>query len=631
MKALSQELQSKYPYILGCLVIILVFLGLALSPKGKELTDQSYDIVRTTPSRNEAVIIAIDDKSLQAFGAWPWNREVFAHLNEKVSSYHAKSLLYDVLFLEPRAGDDVFKKSLAESTIPIALAAKLENGRYLSSYLAASSTYAALVNVSPDNDGKVRKYALPSKLDKGCIEDLSSLGFALATFKKQVSCTDELQTSMFRYPAGITTYSLSDVVLGKIPEKNFLGKTVFVGATSLDLLDTFVGMQGEKISGVSVHASMFVSKLNSVHDRKLTDLELILFIIFVGGLGGLLFCLAKTLVRQITALIGVTIFIIVLAAVLFSKGLLIPWPLSIAMVLLLAGYLTLFNIIEEKRINAQVENLFSKYVHKDVLKELMKSPTSINLQGEKRDLTILFSDLRGFTTISEKMEPEKLTSLLNDYLSAMTPCVLTEKGTIDKFIGDAVMAFWNAPLSVDDHPTKAVRSALMMERALEEFNKTHDTPLAVGIGIHRGNVIVGNVGSVDRVNYTILGDAVNLASRIEGLTKKYGVTCIVTDSVRDSVSDPSVLFRKLDIITVKGKTEPTILYEAMSHSEHKEKVIKHYEQAFGFYQKGEFASAEKLFTSLLDGGDKPSRTMLERIPLLKQQEYWDGVWHFDEK
>ncbi len=630
MEQLRALWKGNTAYIVGCALIVILCALISLSSRGISITNQSFDILRTTPVRDEAVIIAIDDKSLQSIGSWPWDRDVFASLTEKVTAGGAKSVIYDVLFLEPRRGDEEFKAVLLKSEKPVILAAKLDQGTYLSSYLLASTTvaYSALANVDPDRDGKVRMYAGSSIIDGSCVVGLAEAGFGVATFKTP---TCQSETSMFRYPKTVTTYSLTDVLTGVVPESAFAQKTVFVGATALDLFDTFVGMNGEKIPGVYVHASQFVSKLNGVHDVPLSRTTNILWFAFFGFLISILFRRVRNMTAQVLILIGITGGLILASVVLFNQGHATPWLLTLVMLFLIAGFASLLHTLEERKKNAYIESLFSKYVHKDVLKELMRSSASLRFDGERRDMTILFSDLRGFTTISEKMQPEELTGLLNAYFSAMTPAILEEKGTIDKFIGDAIMAFWNAPLVVEDHPTHAVRAALRMGRALTKFNESAATPLAMGVGVHRGEVIVGNVGSDARVNYTILGDAVNLASRIEGLTKKYGVTCIVTDIVRNAIDDETIGFRKLDVITVKGKSEPSVLYEAHFKEDMHADVATSYEQAFALYQEGNFDKAESVFKTLAARGDGPSKTMLERLPLLRKAQVWDGVWHFDEK
>jgi adenylate cyclase len=268
-------------------------------------------------------------------------------------------------------------------------------------------------------------------------------------------------------------------------------------------------------------------------------------------------------------------------------------------------------------------------VHKDVLKELVASG-GVMLGGEKRDITVLFSDLRGFTTFSEHMTPEALTSLLNEYLTAMSPVILEKKGTIDKFIGDAIMAFWNAPLKVAHHEEAAVLAALHMQKALKQFNQVHNATLAMGIGVHTGNAVVGNVGSLDRVNYTALGDTVNIGSRVESLTKKYGVEVMATGEVRDKVAHSDIAFRKLEVVMVKGKSTPTTLYEAVFKEEKRDDLWNLYEEALTFYEKGELDAAKALFEQGKNKGDISAAKILERIDAIDRST-WDGVYRWDEK
>jgi adenylate cyclase len=311
----------------------------------------------------------------------------------------------------------------------------------------------------------------------------------------------------------------------------------------------------------------------------------------------------------------------------------IPAPHYLLAIALFAGYTILFRFLKERKQNDYIKNLFSKYVDKDVLRELLATGAELRLGGEKREVTVLFSDLRGFTTLSESMSPEELTSTLNAYLSAMSPVILKEKGTIDKYIGDAIMAFWNAPLFTPQHQLHAVRSALIMQDDLVAFNQKNNTSLAMGVGIHTGEVVVGNVGSMERINYTILGDVVNNTSRLEGLTKKYGVGLIVTEEVKNKISDGDIGYRKLDIITVKGKHLPTIIYEAFWTKDRDSTVMENYQIAFEEYEKGDFMNAKRHFKFLADEGDEPSKKMFERLEKLGDQkpEHWDGIWRFDEK
>lgn len=615
------------------LAILFFLVSLALSARGEAFTHAFYDPIRTTASRNEVVIVGIDDASLEAFGAWPWSREVFASLSNVLRAAGARVVVYDILFLEPRIGDQLFKEELSKSERTTFFAAKVENGEYLSSYLvdSVSSSYVlpAIANVIPDRDGKVRRYSSPYISNTvTCTYSLAQSAFITYTHTSSEGCS---QSDYFRYPEKITTYSLVDVVSGNLPKEALKDKVVFVGSVSLGLDDYFIGMHGGKVPGVYVHASMFTSMLNAVQDRPISKTLGVILISFFSCIGLACIHLLRTVIGQTVSIISICVGGVLLATTLFSLGWIVPFPWMMGSLFYGAGYMTLARFIRERRKNERIENIFSKYVHKDVLKKLMESGSEIKLGGEKKKITVLFSDIRGFTTLSEKVSPEKLTSILNDYFSAMTPHVLEERGTIDKFIGDAIMAFWNAPLPVSHHEVHAVRAAIRMHRALDAFNKEQGTSLAVGIGIHTGFAVVGNIGGKDRVNYTILGDTVNLASRLEGITKRYGVATIVTQEVLDMVHDSDILFRKLDVITVVGKATPTVLYEAREVSYTNHKTIEGYEEALSFYQAGAFDRAEPLFKKLASEGDAPSEKMLLRIPEARGKNEWDGVWRFDHK
>ncbi|MCF7843382.1 adenylate/guanylate cyclase domain-containing protein [Candidatus Gracilibacteria bacterium] len=619
--------------VFGLLLIAFVLFLFAVSTRGEHFTQQFFDGVRTTSTREDIIIVGIDDKSLQEIGAWPWKRNIFSELTKKLNEYEARAVIYDVLFLEPREGDNDFKNALSKIQTPVILASKIEKNSYLQSFFTQipnPNIISALSNVYPDVDGKVRKYPLPVVENEACLYGLGEQSFRVITFAKKGGCVEK-EYGYFRYPVSITTYSLVDIINGKINSQKLKNKVVLIGSTSLDLEDHFVGMSGEKIPGVQVHASILTSLLNKEGDRVLGDAETALLIILFIVTTLLLFHFIKSLFGQTVVIVFTIISIVLIAYVLFLNHIIIPVVVLILSVILSGGFSTIIRYIKERKKSEHISTLFSKYVHKDVLRELMKSPESLNLTGEKRYLTVLFSDLRGFTTLSESLSPEDLTKILNGYFSAMTPAILEEHGTIDKYIGDAIMAFWNAPLDVEDHEMHAVLSALRMQEALLKFNKENNSSLAVGIGIHSGSAVVGNVGSQERVNYTVLGDTVNLASRVESLTKKYGVEILVTEEVKNKVDDKGILFRKLDVITVKGKSEPTVLYEAMITEKNRIEIVKDYEIAFLEYQSGDFEEAKILFKALGDRGDIPSKKMYERISEMKEVDNWDGIWHFDDK
>jgi adenylate cyclase len=236
---------------------------------------------------------------------------------------------------------------------------------------------------------------------------------------------------------------------------------------------------------------------------------------------------------------------------------------------LITGILTLFTMIvyriltEEKEKKA-IQGMFSNYVSKRVVEELLKHPEKLELGGEDKEITVLFSDIRGFTTLSENLTPQELVAHLNEYLSAMTDIIFKYEGTLDKYVGDEIMAFWNAPIEQEDHAVLACKSALEMMDVLHSLNKSwpENKKLNIGIGLNTGTMTVGNMGSKSRMDYTLMGDSVNLGARLEGTNKIYGTNIIISEFTYEKVKD-SFTCRELDNIRVKGKLKPVKIYEIM--------------------------------------------------------------------
>ncbi|MEN9337912.1 MAG: hypothetical protein RIQ41_226 [Candidatus Parcubacteria bacterium] len=624
--------QVRSVHLLSYFGVFLLCSFFSTTPLAWSTADRVFDVLRNTHSRNEVAIVGIDDTSLEKYGAWPWNRAVFGDVVNQLNKLGARAIVFDVLFFEQREGDNAFSVSLEKTTIPIILASKVEDGSYRASFLNSGSSplvVSALANVDPDSDGKVRNYPKKQITQEGCVLSLSEKAFTLYTKEIKEECSQTKE--QFRYSEHIPVYSLADVVQGGIEKEKLQGKVIFIGSTSLGLEDHFVGIHGDKVPGVYVHASAFTSLLNDVHDTHVPPTASFILLGLYALLSVASIYRIRKLFLQLIVLTLLVISTVVLSVLCFEQGITLPLPALLMTIVLVSSYATLARFIDERRHSMVIENLFSKYVHKDVLQEILASGKDITLGGERKELSILFSDIRGFTTLSESLSPENLTKVLNEYFSAMTPHILEEKGTIDKFIGDAIMAFWNAPLTVEHHATHAVRSALRMQKALELFNEDHATTLAIGIGVHTGACVVGNVGGKDRVNYTILGDSVNLASRLEGLTKKYGISILVTEATKMLIQDNSIVFRFLDEITVAGKALPTKLYQAFWKEDVDMNLIHDYEEALDYYRQGAWGDAETRFTSLEQKGDLPSAKMLARIPELRTKTTWDGVWRFDEK
>lgn len=316
------------------------------------------------------------------------------------------------------------------------------------------------------------------------------------------------------------------------------------------------------------------------------------------------------------------------------RSLLVLIPLAIFLI---------FTILENKRkkINEEKQKLrgaFQQYVSPDLIEEITKNPDKLKLGGEKKQLTVYFSDIRGFTTLSEKLSPEELVSFLNDYLSQMTDIVLDNKGVIDKYIGDAIMAFWGAPIEDKDHAIHACTSAIhmkkQMEKISEEFKKSNRPEIKIGMGINTGDMVVGNMGSSKRFDYTVIGDNVNLASRLESLTKQYHVGILISESTNNAILNKGFITRELDLVTVKGKTKPIKLYELICFekelSDYQKKLNEKFSIAMKKYYSKEFKESKQLFTECKEKyNDETSEIYIQRCEeFIKNPpgEKWDGVF-----
>ena len=307
-----------------------------------------------------------------------------------------------------------------------------------------------------------------------------------------------------------------------------------------------------------------------------------------------------------------------------------------------------YSTIEKKR-HAQekekqvIKGAFQQYLAPSVIDELLKNPDKLKLGGEKKELTIFFSDIRGFTTLSEKLTPEQLVQLLNEYLSEMTDIVLKKNGLVDKYIGDAIMAFWGAPLDNPKHAESAAETVIEMKRKLEELQKnwkTRGMPVVnIGVGLNTGNVIVGNMGSKQRFDYTVMGDTVNLASRLEGTTKEYGVLSIVSETTYDKIKDKGFVCRELDFIKVKGKNKPIKIFELVEKedavSAADRKFIKIFEEGLSLYRNRKWDEASDRFVNALKmKDDLSSKNFIDRCKEYKKNpppKDWDGSFTMTHK
>jgi len=441
-------------------------------------------------------------------------------------------------------------------------------------------------------------------------------------------------------PKSFSRVSFYDVWNGAVDPQIFTDKIVLVGATASDIHDEFFTptSQGEFMSGVEIHANFLQTILEqdfltyqTSTQKILTLLFVLILLVVVFTYGGLALHFAFSALL-IVGFYGLAIYT-------YRHGFLISffWP-TVLIFLYWAGAHTLRFVRSEKS-KQEIRKAFMKYVSKDVVDQILKNPNQINLGGEVRDITVFFSDLVNFTNLSEKLTPLEVTTMLNIYLSEMSQLVLTEKGTIDKYMGDAIMAYWGAPLPCVDHALKTCQTVLAQRQALTRVNQKlqarHLPSLDMRIGIASGNAIAGNVGTSERMEYTVIGDNVNLASRLEGINKQYGTRIILAESTYKLIKG-TFFVRELDFIRVKGKDKPIRIYELLcgkkSVTPEMKKLVQNYEFGLLAYRKQNWAEAERHFKQ--NKKDEASRIMCARIEELKKitlPKKWDGVHTFSSK
>ena len=436
-------------------------------------------------------------------------------------------------------------------------------------------------------------------------------------------------------------YSLADVADGLTPKDTFRGKIVLVGASALGIGDMRpTPYAKQSYPGVEIHANVVDNILNDhfLHRgfrEEITDLWVLLS---CGLIMGVIFVQARPLIASLLYGLAVLALMSFVYYNFSARGrwlsLVLPGATLSLNYLGVVSYRVLFEEKEKRR----VRGAFSQYVAPGFIAQILKDPGRLKLGGEEVVLTVLFSDIRGFTSISEKLTPPELVDLLNQYLTEMTDIVFENRGTLDKYIGDAVMAFWGRPfLDLTDHAACACHAALQMFSRLKSLNEMWASEgrssLKIGIGINTGPMMVGNMGSKRRFNYTVMGDPVNLASRVEGLTKEYGTQIILTEHTLEHVEGQFVT-RELDLIRVKGKHEPVAIYELLAPAcEHArfEELLEDFHRGLAAYKKGDWDFACEIFEALAAKypSDGPTQVLWKRSRNFRAQApegVWDGVY-----
>lgn len=626
-----------YAFVIACSLFLYAF-GL-LDSWQEKLIDRFY--TRHQPQQS-IVILAIDDESLNRIGQWPWPREVFAKALRNVSG--ATAIGIDVSFSEPSrlgAADD---RSLADalrntaSTTEVVLPLQLApRGKVSAEPLPLFAVHAGtgFVNLPVDQDAIVRR----AEVSRDGHPSFSSL---LTSAVSTSSVTNAPSEFRIRYsgPQGtFLTIPLIDLLEGRVPARVLEGAVVLIGVTANDLHD-IVDTPFGPMPGVEAHANTIETILDGSYPRAMPPTAAVPLLLLASLLALLLTLRTERMRRLLPSLAALAVALNLLGLALFSYGVIYP-VLYLNLSLLATVILALaFQYASESREKRFIKKTFQYYLMPEVVNELIEHPEKLTLGSERKDMTVLFSDIRDFTTISERLSPQDLTRVMNEYLTAMTEVIMENRGLVDKYIGDAVMAFWGAPLENQSQAEDACRVATLMSKRLGELNvlwKQAGLPtLSIRIGIATGSVVVGNMGSSKRFNYTVMGDEVNFASRLEGLNKAYGTECIVSEATRNLNESSGFLFRELDTVRVKGKKEARKLFELVTQvpAAAQERVFTLYASGRAAYARGDWdASIASFNEALAIGEDGPSRELLKRALEFKQHppEGWDGVYEFRNK
>ena len=534
--------------------------------------------------------------------------------------------------------------------------------------MAGAWTAGFISNPLIDNDGIVRRTPLLHRYGNAAYESLSLAMAATALNDIALPVFVDAPLMMEGYPpleaveisgqripldaqgavlvpyrggAGSFRYvSATDVIRGTLSNPERLQGTIaIVGATAPGLQDLRSTPFGSIYPGVEIHANVLAGILDGNfrwQPAYTRGAEVVAVLAF-----GLLVALTLPLLSAIWATV-LTLASLALAIwfnlYLFSSQMHVL-PLAATLLVIFGVYLInlVIGYFFESRSRTHMNELFGQYVPPDLVTQMAIDPTRYSMDSEKRDLSVLFTDIRGFTTISEQLDADELSALLNRFLTPMTEVVHDTRGTIDKYMGDCIMAFWGAPVPNEKHASAAVRAGLGMLRALEKLNmalwKEGQPELAIGVGVNTGTMSVGNMGSRFRRAYTVLGDAVNLGSRLEGLTKAYGVNFIVSSFTVDEA--PEFVYREIDRVRVKGKLLPVIIYEVVGEqgSVPAEEMarLKQWDQCLKLYRSQHWDQARQVLKDLHE--QDPERLLyelyLERIDAFLEEppgKDWDGVY-----
>jgi len=615
------------------------------------------------------VLVAVDQESLdwarnENALSWPWPRAAYALVVDFCQRAKVRSLSFDLLFTEPSlyGVDDDLQLAAALATLPVTVGS-LTSGK---GGAAAALPVAPLsdgfarfgdVSGSPDADSLFRRTRLLSSTEGRQLPSLPLAAFEVSRPQADVTEVDGglniagrfIPTDAegrallnFRGAAGtFPTYTAAAVIQSELllqagepptlDPRQLQGAHVFFGLTAPGLYDLRPTPLDGVFPGMEIHATALDNLLAGDFLAPVSWLVQAGFVLLLAFGAGVVMRHCRTLAQTLFAFAVLLPLPLLTGFVAYAQNLWLPVAtVTAATALALTGGVAV-NFATEGRKKREIRRAFNQYLHPSVIEQLVADPGKLRLGGEKRELSIFFSDLAGFSTISEKLEPEPLTALLNAYLTEMTDIILDAGGTIDKYEGDAIIAFWNAPLTQPDHAQRAVRAAIACQQRLAElrpvFKERFGSELRMRIGLNTGEAVVGNMGSTRRFDYTMLGDAVNLAARLEGVNKVFGTEILFSEATKTRLDD-NLPLRAIATVRVVGRREPVPLYTPLAVVPQEPAGFR---AAVASFSQGDFAAAGKAFAAL--DADPVAAAYVTRCRQLAQQlpATWEGVWDLNEK
>ncbi len=581
------------------------------------------------------------------------SRADVGHLSEKQKEISKESIAgsrYQMVQADANLHEDMLIRAYAaEANLP---------------EISAAAQVSGYFNAYPDEDGVIRWTPLITKMGDDYYHSLAigmllqyfdwptltvKLGEGVESIKLDTIeiPTDESGRMLINYLGPAKTfphYSISDILNKRLSPELFKDKIVLVGVTATGVYDLRVTPFSTVYPGVEIHANVIDNILhrNFLKHALWTKVLDLLSIICFGLVMGIAVPRFRA-VQGIVLCLGLLIVFVVVNTFIFGHyniWLNLIYP-TLTMMTIYLG-ITIYRYVTEEKEKKKIRGAFQYYLTASVINEMLKDPSKLKLGGDKKNLSVLFSDIRGFTTVSEKLTPEELVHLLNEYLTAMTDIVFKYDGLLDKYMGDAIMAVYGAPLDQPDHPLRACRTALDMIEALKKLQgkwSAEGRPvLNIGVGINTGEMVVGNMGSQMRFDYTVMGDSVNLGSRLEGINKEYGTNIVISEFTYEAVKD-TLLCRELDSVRVKGKKLPVKIYELVGVRDEApkwEQFLAHFNDGLAKYKGMQWDEAVAAFRKALEirPGDPPTEMYVDRCLELKghpPQGTWDGVFTMTRK